>query len=210
MQTIPTTRTKRHLRTRQAILDAAREIIADEGPGALSMRALADRIDYSPAGLYEYFASKEEILAAVCDQGQQYLFEAMSGADPDLPPADYLYQIGIAYIRFALEHPDYFLLMFTVAPPPDMAGLPEEVVKEAMHQEGSAYGILVQAIQRGINEGTFRTRPGFGLDEMAYAAWTLVHGIAMLRTTALRHYPIDLAAADHQVLLNFMRGLQGP
>lgn len=209
MRSIPTTRTKRHLRTRQAILDAAREIIADEGPGALSMRALAERIDYSPAGLYEYFASKEEILAAMSDQGQQYLFEAMSGADPDLPPADYLYQIGIAYVRFALEHPDYFLLMFTVAPPPDMDGLSEEVVKEAMHQEGSAYGILVQAIQRGINEGTFRTRPGFGLDEMAYAAWTLVHGIAMLRTTALRHYPVDLAASDHQVLLNFMRGLQG-
>jgi len=209
MRSIPTTRTKRHLRTRQAILDAAREIIADEGPGALSMRALAERIDYSPAGLYEYFASKEEILAAMSDQGQQYLFEAMSGADPDLPPADYLYQIGIAYVRFALEHPDYFLLMFTVAPPPDMDGLSEEVVKEAMHQEGSAYGILVQAIQRGINEGTFRTRPSFGLDEMAYAAWTLVHGIAMLRTTALRHYPVDLAASDHQVLLNFMRGLQG-
>jgi AcrR family transcriptional regulator len=205
-----TTRTKRHLRTRQAILDAARAIIAEEGPGALSMRALADRIDYSAAGLYEYFASKEEIIAAVCDEGQGYLFDAMSQAAPGLPPADYLYQIGMAYIQFALEHPDYFLLMFTTAPPPDMAGVPEEVVKEVMHQEGSAYGILVQAIRRGIDEGAFRVRPGFDLDEMAYAAWTLVHGIAMLRTTALRHYPVDLAVADHQVLLNFMRGLHGP
>jgi hypothetical protein len=52
-------------------------------------------------------------------------------------------------------------------------------------------------------------RPGFGLDEMAYAAWALVHGVAMLRTTALRYYPADLAANDHQVLENFMRGLQG-
>jgi hypothetical protein len=37
----------------------------------------------------------------------------------------------------------------------------------------------------------------------------LVHGVAMLRTTAMRHYPLDLAAADEQVLRNFMRGLQG-
>jgi len=204
----PTARTKRHLRTRQAILDAAREIIAAEGSGALSIRALAERIDYSPAALYEYFTSKEEIIAAVCAEGQEYLFEAMSQADPGLPPVDYLYQIGIAYIQFALKHPDSFLLMFTVAPLPEMAGLPEEAVKEAMHADGSTYGILVQAIRRGIEAGDFHTRPGFGLDEMAYAAWTLVHGIAMLRTTALRHYPVDLAAADHQVLLNFMRGLQ--
>ena len=203
-----TTRTKRHIRTKQAILDAARAIIAEEGPAALSMRALADRIDYSAAGLYEYYGSKEEIIAAVCDQGQRYLFEAMNQVDPALPPVEHLYQIGQAYIRFALEHPDYFLLMFTVAPPPDMTGVPLEAVRELMEQEGAAYGILVRAIQRGIDAGAFRVRPGFGLDEMAYAAWALVHGVAMLRTTALRSYPVDLGPADHQVLLNFMRGLQ--
>ena len=208
MLIMTTTRTKRHLRTKRAILDAARAIIAEDGPAALSMRALADRIDYSAAGLYEYFGSKEEIIAAVCDEGQRYLYDAMSKADPSLPPVDYLYQIGLAYIRFALEHPDYFLLMFTVAPPPNMAEAPEEAVKEAMCAEGSAYGILVRAIQRGIDEGAFRVRPGFDLDEMAYTAWTLVHGAAMLRTTALRYYPADLDASDHQVLLNFMRGLQ--
>jgi AcrR family transcriptional regulator len=208
MTETPTTRTRRHQRTRQAILDAARQIIAEEGPNALSMRSLAERIDYSAAGLYEYFASKEEIIAAVCDQGQGYLYEAMAQADLALPPAEYLYQIGMAYIHFALEHPDYFLLMFTVAPPPEMAELPEEAVKAVMQQEGSAYGILVQGIRRGIESGVFVARPGFGLDEMAYAAWTLVHGIAMLRTTALRGYPVDLEAADHQALLNFMRGLQ--
>ena len=51
------TRRKRHIRTKQAILDAALEIISEDGPNALSMRNLADRIDYSAAGIYEYFAS---------------------------------------------------------------------------------------------------------------------------------------------------------
>ena len=203
-----TTRTKRRLRTKQAILEAAREIIAEDGPAALSMRALADRIDYSAAGLYEYYGSKEEIIAAVCDQGRRYLFDAMNQVDPALPPVEHIYQIGQAYIRFALEHPDYFLLMFTEAPPQDMPGVPPEAVCDLGEQEGAPYGILVRAIQRGIDANVFQVRAGFGLDEMAYAAWVLVHGVAMLRTTALRSYPVDLGPADHQVLLNFMRGLQ--
>ncbi len=205
-----TTRTKRHLRTKQAILDAAREIIAEDGPAALSMRALADRIDYSPAGLYEYFGSKEEIMAAVCDEGQRMLYEAMEQVDASLPPLEHLYQIGKAYIDFALEHPDYFLLMFTVVQPPDAADIPPEVMQQMMRGEGTAYGLLLQAIQRGIDLGAFPVRPGFGLDEMGYAAWTLVHGITMLRITALRPYPIDLAAFDDEALRNFMRGLQTP
>lgn len=172
------------------------------------MRTLADRIDYSPAGLYEYFGSKEEIVGAVCDEGQGFLFEAMDQVDKTLPPTDYLHGIGIAYIGFALEHPDYFLVLFTAAPPPPMmAGASAEEVHAMMTSEGSAYGILVNAIQRGIDAGLFHERPGFGRDEMAYAAWSLVHGIAMLRTTALRHFPVDLAASDRQVLLNFVRGL---
>ena len=202
-----TPRTKRRLRTKQAILDAARAIIVEDGLPALSMRTLADRIDYSPAGLYEYFGGKEEIVAAVCDEGQHYLFEAMDQVDKSLAPADYLHGIGIAYIGFALEHPDYFLVMFTAAPPPDMAGATAEQVHAMMTSPGSAYGILITAIQRGIDAGVFHVLPGFGRDEMAYTAWSLVHGVAMLRTTALRHFPSDLAASDRQALLNFVRGL---
>ena len=201
------TRTKRRLRTRQAILDAARAIIVADGLPALSMRTLAERIDYSPAGLYEYFASKEEIVAAVCDEGQGYLYTAMDQVDKTLAPPDYLYGLGIAYIGFALEHPDYFLVMFTAAPPPDMTGASAAEAHALMAGEGSAYGILVRAIERGIEAGIFRVRAGFGRDEMAYAAWTLVHGIAMLRTTALRHFPGGMADFDDEMLLNFMRGL---
>jgi AcrR family transcriptional regulator len=50
-----TPRQRRHLRTKDAILDAARQIIAEEGADNLSMRGIAERIDYSAAGLYEYF-----------------------------------------------------------------------------------------------------------------------------------------------------------
>ena len=198
-------RTRRHIRTRQNILDAALAIVHENGPDALSMRALAERTDYSPAGLYEYFGSKEQIVAEVCDEGHRRLAAYMLEIDSTLPADDYLYGIGMAYIRFALENPDHFLLMFGS---PQLAGDAEvDVLPE--HSE-SSYGILLQGIQRGIDQGAFPVRPGFGLSEMGYAAWTFVHGIAMLRVTALREYSLDLDAADHQAMLNFMRGLQAP
>ncbi|MEZ4770675.1 MAG: TetR/AcrR family transcriptional regulator [Caldilineales bacterium] len=196
-------RTRRYQRTRQAILDAATEIIHEDGPDALSMRELADRIDYSAAGLYEYFGSKEEIVLAVCEEGHRRLAAYMLAVDRTLSAGDYLYGIGKAYIRFALENPDHFLLMFRY---PETAGDPETV--EPHQNMDSSYAILLQGIERGIDEGVFLVRQGFGLNEMGYAAWTLVHGIAMLRVTALREYPQDLDAVDDQTLHNFLRGLR--
>jgi AcrR family transcriptional regulator len=197
-------RDRRFRRNKQAILDAALEIIREAGPAALSMRALGERSDYSAAGLYEYFGGKDEIIAAVCQQGHERLTAHMRRADPSLPTAEYLVEIGVAYIRFALENPDYFLLMFTVAPPGPAGGASPERLLE----EDSSFHILLRAIRRGIEEGIFRARPGFELMEMAYAAWATVHGIAMLRVTSLRGYPLDFDAADHEALLSFVRGLQ--
>jgi AcrR family transcriptional regulator len=196
-------RKRRFQRTRQTILEAAFEIIREEGPAALNMRALAERSDYSAAGLYEYFGSKDEIIAEVCQQGLERLTSHMRQADPALPGVEYLYEIGISYIRFALENPDHFRLMFTTPPDPTAAASPEEMLTG-----DSAFIILLNAVRRGIEAGVFVTRPGFGLMEMAYAAWANVHGIAMLRVTALCGYPMDFEAADREALRNFSRGLQ--
>lgn len=197
-------RERRFQRTKQAILDAALAIIREEGPAALSMRALADRIDYSAAGLYEYFGGKDAILAEVCEQGHARLARHMEQADANLPVVDYLYEIGAAYIRFALENPDHFLLMFTAAP----ANPGGDLSPQKLLEGDSSFHILLGAIHRGIEEGVFPVRPGFGLMEMAYAAWATVHGIAMLRVTRLHGYPLDFEAADRETLRSFARGLR--
>ena len=59
-----TPRERRYARTRQEILDAAMELVQEKGPDKLSMRELARRVDYSPAGLYEYYENKDEIIVA--------------------------------------------------------------------------------------------------------------------------------------------------
>jgi hypothetical protein len=122
-----------------------------------------------------------------------------------MPVDAYLVEIGLAYIRFATENPDYFLLMFTM-PPPEMAPGPEDV-EMPLAPPQSAYAILQGAIARGIADGTFPASPGFGVLEMSYASWGIVHGIAMLRVTYLRRYPGELEAVDRLALQAFVRGL---
>jgi AcrR family transcriptional regulator len=197
---VSTPRERRQQRTRQAILDAARQIIAREGAAALSMRELAQRIDYSPAAIYEYFGSKDEILEAVTVEGHARLMAAMQQVDESLAARVYLLELGLAYIRFAMRNPDYYLLMFT--------SCPSGATMERMMQGGSSFPLLVGAIRRGLDEGAFLTRPDFGLMEMAYAAWATVHGVAMLRLTYLQEIPLQFDTADREILLNFGRGLE--
>ena len=197
------TREKRHQRTRKDILDAARHLVMQKGVDGLSMRAIARRIDYSPAGLYEYFSGKDEIVQAICWEGHQRLTRALlSARDPQAAPAEQLLTIGLAYIAFALSHADYYLLMFTNPPAPASV--------EGMLTDESAYTVLLQVIEQGIASGDFITRPGLDRDEMAYNAWALVHGAAMLRITYLMELPHDFDHADRQALQNFTRGLRRP
>ena len=162
------------------------------------MRSLAERIDYSPSGLYEYFDGKEQIIQTICQEGHTWLTQAMRLVDENLPPEEYLVQIGHVYIDFAAAHPELFQLMFVSVPaePPD----------EAMLSERSSYRILLGAIQRGIETGVFQTRPGFGLHEMAFTSWSMVHGISMLRIF-MRNLTPTFAAYKHESLLALVRGL---
>ena len=203
---------KRHQRTQQAILDAARQIIHEEGSNALSMRAIAQRIDYSPAGLYEYFGSKEEIIGEICQQGHHRLKSYMERVSTALPIEAYLRETGLAYIEFAVQNPDFFLLMFTTIPtlPPadEMTGEAlQQTLEEELMGENSAFVVLIKGIQRGVDEGVFTTQPGFGVMEMALGAWSMVHGLAMLRVTFLQGFQADFGLVERETLRAFYQGL---
>lgn len=194
-------RERRHRRTKDAILEAARQIIRESGYEALSMRLIAERIDYSPAGLYEYFGSKDEIVTAVCRQGMQQFTDSLSAVDTTLPPPDYMVELGLAYIRFAVENKDRFLLMFTTGLPP------QEIVAE-LEADSSSFAILLNGIQRGIDEGVFITTVEAGLAEMAYTAWSIVHGIALLRISHLPDDAMDFEQSDRAALTILVNGLR--
>jgi AcrR family transcriptional regulator len=90
---------------RRGILDAARELFVSEGYENVSMRKIAERIEYSPAAIYGYFPSKDEIFIALAEEGIR-LFGACGGAPPEgLPAIERLRHIVLRLYRFSIEHP---------------------------------------------------------------------------------------------------------
>jgi AcrR family transcriptional regulator len=205
-----TPRERRFQRTQQAILTAARALLADGGADKLSMRAIADRIDYSPAGLYEYYGSKEEIICALSFEGHRTLKNYMACVPLTLPPDQYMIGIGVAYIQFALQNPDYFMLIFTtplVAPSKNEenpGAPPDEMMSDA-----SSFPLLLQGVARAVETGTLHLRPGQSILEMAYIFWAIVHGAAMLRVSHMNldQMGIDFDTADKQMMAALIRGM---
>ncbi|MBX5458144.1 MAG: TetR/AcrR family transcriptional regulator [Thermogemmatispora sp.] len=195
-------RERRRARTKQLILSAAEEILNEKGPEALSMRELASRIEYSPAALYEYFGSKEEIITALCEKTLIGLAEVLSEIPPQLPPAERLLRAGLTYLRFARAFPQQYLLTFS-------SGRSEQ---NPLHlvEASQAYNLLRQIIADGIDQGVFLPRPDYGLAEMTYHCWAIVHGMAMLHLTLLSSEGQNLEDLHERVLRGLIAGLQHP
>src|SRR5687767_13268916 len=100
-------------RVREAILAAARDLFVTEGYRNVSMRKIAERIEYSPAAIYSYFPSKDDIFFALAEEGFRLLAEAgLAAATPVADPLERLRRGLLAFYEFSKSHPEYFELMF--------------------------------------------------------------------------------------------------
>src|SRR4030088_1587252 len=99
---------------RGSILDAARELFVSEGYRNVSIRKIAERIEYSPAAIYSYFPSKDDIFFALAEEGFRLLFSygASPRAADAADPMDAIRAMFWRYYEFSKEHPEYFALMF--------------------------------------------------------------------------------------------------
>jgi AcrR family transcriptional regulator len=194
-----TPRQRRAQNTKQAILDAAREIFSERGVYGLSLREVARRIDYSPAGLYEYFGSKDDIILAVLEEGFERFAVYLSAVPMELSPPQYLAELGAAYIRFALQNPQHFFLIFNT---PNLAR-PEK--QEDMVASGT-HNMLVSAVRRAIDSGDIPSH--HREEDVAFGCWSLVHGMATLMITQLDCIDYDWEAASRRVLVTWFQGLQ--
>jgi AcrR family transcriptional regulator len=101
----------------RAILDAARDLFVAEGYQNVSIRKIADRIEYSPAAIYSYFPSKDDIFFALAEEGFHLLFagdpneQCIEGDNP-ANPIDAVRGAFWHFYQFSRKHPEYFALMF--------------------------------------------------------------------------------------------------
>jgi AcrR family transcriptional regulator len=110
------------LRIRQAILDAARELFVTDGYRNVSMRKIADRIEYSPAAIYSYFPAKDDIFFALAEEGFRYLAEHVLAAVQHVgDPFERLRRGLWAFYQFSKTHPEYFALMFVDRSVPNLS-----------------------------------------------------------------------------------------
>src|SRR5262245_14847842 len=154
------------------LLKAAAALVAERGPQRFSLREVARRARVSEAAPYWHFTSKEALLAGVAEQGFTTLAARMADVRRRVKdPQSQLQELGVAYVQFALAQPSHLRVMFG-----------PEVHDKSTHPRlkaaaERAFALLVSAISDGQRAGHVR---GGDPEELAVAAWALVHGLSAL------------------------------
>jgi AcrR family transcriptional regulator len=134
---------------RRAILDAARDLFTTEGYRNVSIRKIAERIEYSPAAIYSYFPSKDDIFFALAEEGFRLLGDP-ANCSQTVGPLERIRAIFWRIYQFSREHPQYFDLMFVDRSVPRIS---REYERFAFVLETKRH--LVVEIERGIEAGVF-------------------------------------------------------
>lgn len=189
---------RRRQRVRTSILDAAERVFSKEGEAGLSIRRLADEIDYSPAAIYKYFGSKEELV----DELKESFFERlMSTVDKaaltSLPFEARVRHCFCKYVETAIARPHHYAAAFSSmshaeAVPPD-GEYWEEFEKS---HKGQAFMVVAGLVREGQEIGVFDT--SFDPFIAAKSLWASMHGVALL-LIHLPGFPVLLPTPDQKL-----------
>lgn len=157
--------------TETAILEAARDLLAEGGLDALSMRAVAAQVGLSATAIYHWFQGKEDLVDRVVLHGFQRSEGYMREAIEDLPAGsmDRVAALGEAYIRFAHENREYFKIIFAIQTP-----APRHI--EDVPGQGG-YRVLRQCVVEAMDAGNIRKMDP---DIVVLYLWSLVHGLVTI------------------------------
>src|SRR3984893_11724751 len=103
--------------TRDKILDAARELFISEGYEGVSMRQVAEKIEYSPTAIYVHFSDKEDLFHELCNEDFGRLAAEFQATPLSQDPVERIKQIGRSYVEFGIRHPNHYKLMFMTPHP---------------------------------------------------------------------------------------------
>lgn len=190
---------------RGKILDAARELFVKEGYDAVSMRKIAEKIEYSPTAIYLHFKDKRSVLIALCDEDFLRLARELQKIGRVEDPIERMRQSGRAYIRFGLDHPNHYRWMF-MTPHPDHG--PDESDIRVGNPEEDAWAFLRGTVAEAIEAGLLRpelTDP----DLVAQAVWGSVHGVVSLQIAKCNDHWVDWRPADEVAELLMESTLRG-
>ena len=168
-------REREEVRTR--ILDAARDLFLAEGYDAVTMRRIAERVEYSPTAIYFHFRDKDALIRELCETDFRALAKQFTAISAITDPIERLRRTGLAYFEFAMQYPNHYRLMFMTPHPP----LDPESVKIAQGDPlEDAYAFLRHVVSECVAMG--RVRPDFAdVELVSQTMWAGVHGVVSLQ-----------------------------
>ncbi len=172
---------RRRLKVRGAILEAAERVFSKEGEAGLSIRRLAEEIDYSPSAIYKYFGSKEELVDELKEAFFGRLMERVDRSAPqDLSFQAHVQRCFATYIEVATERPHHYLAAFASLGTQE-PHTPKDQSWDAFQDtnKGQAFNIIVSAVKDGQAQGVFD--PSLDPFLAAKSLWASMHGLAMLQ-----------------------------
>jgi AcrR family transcriptional regulator len=157
---------------RDRLVAAAARIVSTDGPGALTLRRVADDVGTSTMGVYTHFGGMDGLRRAVRSRGYAELAAALAAVERSGAPLDVLVELCLAYYRFAIAHPDLYRTMFMESP------LDEQDAQECAR----TFTTLVEAVGVCVREGVLDAGDP---EAIATEIWVAGHGIASLELAGL-------------------------
>jgi AcrR family transcriptional regulator len=192
-----------HGNLKEALIDAALELIAQKGPAGFTFAEAARWAGVSPAAPYRHFRDREELLADVARRGFEQFETVLARAwDAGRPDAFTAFdRLGKAYLHFARSEPAYYSAMFE-------AGIPPETNPQLREAGERAFAVLRAAAERLVAAMPAQDRPPVLM--MALHIWAMSHGIASLfgrGDAAKRPLPMTPEELLEAAVLIYLRGL---
>jgi AcrR family transcriptional regulator len=187
---------------RQQILDAARELFATHGYRNVSMRKIAEKIEYSPTTIYLYFNDKSELLFSLCEETFSILIEQFAALDREIEDPVERLRLGLkSYVLFGIEHPNHYKVTF-MEQVEGADRVPESKMNESKGMQ--AFKNISQTVSRCVNEGRFRP---VDIDLASQALWAAIHGITSLLIVHCKFPWADHDKVIDQVVNTMIDGL---
>jgi AcrR family transcriptional regulator len=183
----------------QRILEAASELLSEEGASALSVRRIATAAGCSTMGLYSRFGGKDGVVDELYAEGFERLIEAMQAIPATDDPLADLRRCAVCYRDTALANATHYMVMFGGAVP---GFLPSDGSHGIAH---NAFGGLVAKVKRCTDAGILAGRA----DDIAEVLWGSIHGLVMLELVGINPLGSDPAARFSRALDALFEGFAG-
>ena len=201
-------REREKLETRDRILEAARELFIKQGYDGVSMRMLAQTIEYSPTAIYVYFNDKEQLFQELCLQDFARLAQVFQDAEMPSDPVERLMHIGRTYVEFGNRYPNHYRLMFMTPHPHPLGELNEQECERKGNPEVDAYAFLKLTVQQVMDAGRFREELK-DADLISQTLWAAVHGVISLQISKCHDSWVGLRSTEQRATLMLDVTLRG-